>query len=127
MEVLSDRVHKRQRIFDYYRQGLSNHEGVAFLEGPLHLNSNRWLSCISFNQIERRVDPHRVMEKMAEKNIEVRRVWKPMHMQPVFTDYPAYISGVSEAIFDTGLCLPSSSSLTEMEQDRVMEELIKNM
>ncbi|MBT8271281.1 MAG: DegT/DnrJ/EryC1/StrS family aminotransferase, partial [Bacteroidia bacterium] len=55
------------------------------------------------------------------KNIECRPLWKPMHQQPVFKDAPKYLNGVSDRLFEKGLCLPSGSNLTEDELDRVVQ------
>ena len=59
----------------------------------------------------------------AEENIETRPLWKPMHQQPIFADSKAYLNGVSDKLFENGLCLPSGSNLTEEEFDRIFESL----
>jgi len=48
-------------------------------------------------------------------------VWKPMHLQPLFKDCCCYGGGVSERLFDQGLCLPSGSNLSTSDLDRVIE------
>ena len=58
-----------------------------------------------------------VLEK---ENIESRPLWKPMHMQPIFSKYPSYVNGVSEDLFQKGLCLPSGSNLTKEDLNRVI-------
>jgi len=58
---------------------------------------------------------------MLEEEIETRPLWKPMHMQPVFEKYPKYLNGVSEKLFETGLCLPSGSNMTDEDRQRVLE------
>lgn len=50
-----------------------------------------------------------------------------MHLQPVFKDYPAYLDGTSEKLFDTGLCLPSGSSLTDEQKERVVNVIIRTL
>jgi len=61
------------------------------------------------------------MNELAQYNIESRPLWKPMHMQPVFAAAASTTNGVSQRLFERGLCLPSSSSLSEDQQDRVIE------
>jgi dTDP-4-amino-4,6-dideoxygalactose transaminase len=53
-------------------------------------------------------------------NIETRPLWKPMHLQPVFSECPAYVNGVSDRLFENGICLPSSSNITDEERDFVV-------
>ncbi|MFO7722538.1 MAG: ABC transporter permease subunit, partial [Bacteroidales bacterium] len=64
-----------------------------------------------------------IMNKLAEDNIESRHIWKPMHLQPVFASSPAYINGISEKIFNQGLCLPSGSNMTEEDLERIERAL----
>ena len=55
--------------------------------------------------------------------IEVRHIWKPMHRQPVYTDSPAYVNGVSEGLFKTGLCLPSGPLVTDDDVDFIIDAI----
>lgn len=59
-----------------------------------------------------------------QAGVEVRPVWKPMHKQPVYKDAPAYVNGVSEAIFKVGLCLPAGPYVTD-EDVRYIVDTIK--
>jgi dTDP-4-amino-4,6-dideoxygalactose transaminase len=56
---------------------------------------------------------------LAEENIESRPLWKPMHLQPVFSGFPYYGKDIAETLFNNGLCLPSGSNLTEEDRDRI--------
>jgi dTDP-4-amino-4,6-dideoxygalactose transaminase len=67
-----------------------------------------------------REDIHRALEK---DNIETRPLWKPMHLQPIFKNCPSYKNGVSERLFNFGLCLPSGSNMTEQELERVLLQI----
>jgi dTDP-4-amino-4,6-dideoxygalactose transaminase len=58
---------------------------------------------------------------MEAENIETRPLWKPMHQQPIFSTFKNYINGVSDTLFDNGLCLPSGSNLTEKEFSRIFD------
>ena len=62
---------------------------------------------------------------LSERKIEARPVWKPMHKQPVYADCPAYVNGVSEAVFKTGMCLPAGPMVSDEDINYIVEQ-IKN-
>ncbi len=62
---------------------------------------------------------------LLEDDIESRPLWKPMHMQPVFKDCLHFTNGVSESLFENGLCLPSGSNLSQNDLDRILDIIIK--
>ena len=64
---------------------------------------------------------------LAKENIESRPLWKPMHLQPVFKDFPSYCNNVSEYLFQNGLCLPSGSNMSESDFNRILINLKKNL
>ena len=70
------------------------------------------------------VHGYHIQEK---QNIETRPLWKPMHLQPVFKDYPSYTNGVSEKLFNSGLCLPSGSNLSNQDLNRVLSAIYIRM
>ncbi len=117
MTVIGDRVAKRRSNYEFYHSNLKNIEGITFLNEPEHYFSNRWLSCILTKSENAREDIRLLLEK---ENIESRPLWKPMHLQPVFKDAPAYLNGVSDDLFKKGLCLPSGSNLTDTELNKVI-------
>ena len=57
---------------------------------------------------------------LAAQGIETRPLWKPMHRQPVFAGFPAYVNGVAEDLFHRGICLPSGPYVTDRDADRVI-------
>jgi dTDP-4-amino-4,6-dideoxygalactose transaminase len=122
MEVLPLRVQQRRNNYQYYRKALAAIEGITFLEEPgKNYYSNHWLTAIlvkndSFNREDLRLC-------LNENNIDCRPLWKPMHMQPVFADAPYYGEGISERLFDVGLCLPSGSNLTPADLDRIVSSI----
>ncbi|WMV76103.1 DegT/DnrJ/EryC1/StrS family aminotransferase [Geobacillus thermodenitrificans] len=129
LEVLDERVKARRAIFDRYVQALGDIEGVHFmpeLEGTM---SNRWLTTLTIDQQTLGVTPIDIINALAEENIEARPVWKPLHLQPVFdgvTYYPHQEGwSVSDELFANGICLPSGSSMTVEEQNRVIDVFIK--
>ncbi|TBH71745.1 DegT/DnrJ/EryC1/StrS family aminotransferase [Aquirufa antheringensis] len=128
LEVLSDRVKARRNNFERYKKYFSKHNyagfTIKFQEAPSGYYSNRWLTCIlvdpAFNNgLTREV----IRLSLEEENIESRPLWKPMHQQPIFANSKAYLNGVSDRLFEDGLCLPSGSNLTDEEFDRIFESL----
>jgi dTDP-4-amino-4,6-dideoxygalactose transaminase len=119
MEVLDSHVQNRRNNFEYYKNALKGYPGISFLEEPSGFFSNRWLSCII-------VDPNigisreTIRHALDAENIESRPLWKPMHLQPVFSQCPYYGDGISENLFNYGLCLPSGSNLEEYNLERVV-------
>ena len=126
MEVLSERVRARRENFEFYKKHLSGIKGISFIEepGPDYF-SNRWLTNILIDPEVAGTSREQVRIRLEEDNIETRPLWKPMHLQPVFSSHPAFVNGTSEALFENGLCLPSGSNMTDDDRMRVMEVLNK--
>lgn len=122
MEVLDAHVNLRIANFNFYKNALKNIEGISVLNTPKNSTSNRWLTCILTPSQQIR---EAIRLALKNENIESRPLWKPMHLQPVFKNYPAYTNGVSETLFKIGLCLPSGSNLTNTDKNRVVT-VIKN-
>ena len=124
MEVLPERISRRREIFETYKKELGFIEGITFLSEPKGFYSNRWLTTILFNEHYFAADENEAIRLHLEKhNIESRPLWKPLHQQPVFAKNKAYINGVSDILFATGLCLPSGSNLTDEVVTKVIEEI----
>jgi len=121
LQVIEERVAKRRSNFDYYYTKLKHVPGIIFLPEKHPAFSNRWLTTIL-------IDPNRsggitcehIKQHLAEDNIETRPLWKPMHLQPVFEACPSYLNGVSEKLFNFGLCLPSGSNMSEQDLERIL-------
>jgi len=125
LEVLDDRVRQRQRVAERYREALAYIPGVAMqAEAPWGMHT-RWLSVIHLDSEVHGVRPADVVRALETNNVETRPVWRPMHTQPLLRHAKAIGGAVSERHFARGLCLPSSSSLTESDQDLVIELLRK--
>lgn len=120
MEVLGDRVISRKKNFDYYQNALIDLPFISFLPEPKNVSSNRWLTTIQVNTKLTHATPETIRLALEAVNIEARPLWKPLHLQPVFNAYPAFISGVSAQLFELGLCLPSGSALSESQLDRIV-------
>jgi dTDP-4-amino-4,6-dideoxygalactose transaminase len=119
MEVLAERVEQRRANFTYYYQNLNSIQAVSFLTEPKFAYSNRWLTTIIIDR-QKGVKSDDVRIALDKDNIECRPLWKPMHLQPVFKNYPSYLNGVSESLFNNGLCLPSGSNLSKDDLNRVI-------
>ena len=116
LKVLYQRIAKKKYIFDFYKRELSGLDGISFMPINDWNEPNYWLSVITVAGSIRPID---IMEALENENIESRPVWKPMHMQPVFEDCDFIGSGVSEEIFENGVCLPSDTKMTDKDLDRV--------
>lgn len=124
MEVINDRVKKRRENHNFYKKFFNTIDSVSLLNEPNNnYYSNFWLTTIIINT--KKYDKEELKLAFEENNIEVRHLWKPMHLQPIFKKYPSYTNGVSENLFNKGLCLPSGSNLTEKEKERIKNVLIK--
>jgi dTDP-4-amino-4,6-dideoxygalactose transaminase len=124
LEVLSDRVAARRNNFERYKQYFSKHINagfdIQFQEEPEGYYSNRWLTCILVDpKYNNGLTREEIRLAMEAENIEARPLWKPMHQQPVFSSSKSYLNGVSDKLFENGLCLPSGSNLTGEEFERI--------
>jgi dTDP-4-amino-4,6-dideoxygalactose transaminase len=124
LEVLNDRVDARRSNFQKYKNFFSkyNNSGfnIKFQEEPRGYFSNRWLTCILVDPSKNKgLTREEIRLTMESENIESRPLWKPMHQQPVFSNSKTYLNGVSDKLFENGLCLPSGSNLTEEEFERI--------
>lgn len=121
LEVIEQRVEKRRENFEFYKRNLSSIQGVSFIDVPTDdFYPNRWLTTILVNEKNTGASREQIRLELEKENIESRPLWKPMHLQPVFGGHPAYLNGVSEDLFNQGLCLPSGSNITDEERERVV-------
>lgn len=119
LEVLDLRVKQRRDIFAYYKELLQDLEELEWQEEPeIGFFSNRWLSCLLVKESST-VTASDVRLQLQAANIESRPLWQPMHRQPLFENCATYGGAVSDDLFARGLCLPSGSSLTTADQERV--------
>ena len=123
LKVLDQRVAKKKYIFEFYKRELGELEGVEFMPSNEWNEPNYWLSSMTLSGKVRPID---VMEALEKENIESRPVWKPMHMQPFFEKYDFVGEGVSEKLFENGVCLPSDTKMTDEDLERVCE-IIKGL
>lgn len=107
---------RKRSINERYREALS--ELMVFPEEQEYTVSNRWLTVGLLKGIENPVD---LINHLERYNIESRRVWKPMHLQPLFHQAPVVNNGVSENLFNKGICLPSGTGLSNQDQEKVIK------
>lgn len=122
MEVLDDRVDRRREIFARYEAGLLR-SGITFMQEPKGFRSTRWLTALTIDPTQTGVTREDIRLMLLDHQIESRPLWKPMHMQPLYTDVLYHGTGVDEGLFANGLCLPSSSDMTDDQQDEVIERV----
>ncbi len=129
LEQLEQKIEKKKVIYQKYKEAFNGIDEIGMFPIPLWSQPNYWLTVLLIDE-KSRVSPQQIFEALAEKNIESRPVWKPMHLQPVFTGSPFYShyedgKSVSDHLFRWGVCLPSGTGLTMEEQDKVMDTIKK--
>ncbi|MEA3215683.1 MAG: hypothetical protein QOJ19_1839 [Acidimicrobiia bacterium] len=120
--TLADRIAARRAINARYREHFSGLP-LEFMPVPSWSSPNYWLTCVVFDPSSP-VSRETVRLALEEQDIESRPLWKPMHQQPVFKGSETMLSGVSDALFEFGLCLPSGSSMTVADQERVVAAVL---
>ena len=128
---LEERINRRRAIYQKYRQELESVPGIRFMPQTPKSRSIQWLTAITVDKTETGKSALDIINYMNEQNIECRCVWKPMHLQPYFKQMNAkYFThgegcngSISDKLFNTGICLPSASAMTDEEQEYVMEAL----
>ena len=124
MQHIEEHIQKKHEIYKAYKEAFSDIKEIEM--NPLNKEGidNNWLSCMTISS-DSDVTPTQVMDALEAENIETRPIWKPMHLQPVFEEYD-FIQvedgmGVSEDIFNRGLCLPSDIKNTEEDMERIIK------
>lgn len=123
MEVLSTRIQQRRKNFELYSKLLSEIPGIKFLQESKNNFSNRWLTTITVDQAITGTNCMEIISTLEKENIECRPLWKPLHLQPIFSSFPSFNNGISEALFNSGLCLPSGSSLHPNDLSEICETI----
>jgi dTDP-4-amino-4,6-dideoxygalactose transaminase len=116
---LRNRVSRKREIFHFYQRALGDLPGISFMPIADFGEPNYWLTCILVDPIRFGATREDIRLALEKENVESRPLWKPMHLQPVFKDCEVRGGSVSEGIFRDGLCLPSGSSLTEQDLERI--------
>lgn len=115
MEVIEERVEKKRKIFSWYQTFLEEIDEIVFMPELENSNGTRWLTTL----IIKNGDPLKIIANLQDENIESRPLWKPMHMQPLFSESKAVINGLSEDLFTKGICLPSGTQLKQKDVKKI--------
>ena len=121
MEIIGTRVKEKKHIYDTYKEGFKDIEEIEMM--PIYEEPNFWLSVMTLNR-DSKVSCSDIIEALGKENIEARRLWNPMHLQPVFKGCKFFSSqdevSVSEDLFNRGVCLPSDSKMGDEDLKRVI-------
>ena len=127
LRVLEQRVSQRRRVFERYAEALSDLPQIQWMPEPEGYHSTRWLTCFTLAGPDANRRGQQVMKALERHLIEARPVWKPMHLQPLFKEAPYFShhaqTDIAASLFQSGICLPSGSNLTEEQQSRVIDHL----
>jgi len=121
---LDHKIERRRDVYQNYVNLLADMDGISFLDEPSGFYSNRWLSAILIDKTKTGFSNEELRLALLDQNIESRYLWKPLHTQPSFKDCSYYGNGISEDLFDKGLCLPSSEDLTLHDQERIVNVIL---
>ncbi len=121
MEVLDKHIVLRRLMHDFYLNYFTEIEGVTIFNEPnSDYCSNHWLSAITIDEEKCKGKTREDLRLALDAaNIESRPLWKPMHLQPIFKNYPYYGGFTAEKLFENGLCLPSGSNLSDQDRNRI--------
>lgn len=123
IEDVEARLQRRRAIHKLYADGLADLPAVTVHDNPSpDYNSNFWLSTIEIEPGSG-LTPEEVRLALLDRRIETRALWRPMHMMPVFEGCEYFGGTVDKSLFERGLCLPSGSSLTDSQIERVIDAL----
>jgi dTDP-4-amino-4,6-dideoxygalactose transaminase len=125
MEVLDKHIDLRRQMHDFYVELFSSIEGVNVFSVPNEdYFANYWLSAITIDSTKTGgITVENLRLALEAENIESRPLWKPMHLQPIFENYPYYGRNIAEQLFEKGLCLPSGSNLTDEDRNRIVQSI----
>jgi pyridoxal phosphate-dependent aminotransferase EpsN len=121
---LPEMVRRRRAINAHYRAALGSTPGIEFMPVAPHGEPSCWLTVVTIDPTEFGASSDELCRRLGVENIEARPAWKPMHLQPLYAGYGVRGGAVSERVFRTGLCLPSGSSMTDADVDRVVNALL---
>lgn len=116
LQVLNQRIEKKRYIFEFYKNELNHLDNIELMPINDWNEPNCWLSCML---LKGRTRPLDIILELEKNNIESRHVWKPMHMQPIFSGYDYVGGNVSEELFENGVCLPSDTKMSDDDLRRI--------
>ncbi len=124
MTVLDEHIAHHHHVHALYEKAFEDFDGITLKSNPgKDWNANYWLCTILVNPEVTGIDYEGVRRALDEDNIETRPLWKPMHLQPVYKDNPRYVNGVSERLFNKGLCLPAGPCVTDEDVAFIVDRI----
>jgi len=120
---LDRRILIRKKHFEAYMQSIGKLPGILFMPISSEGSPNYWLSCIILDKTQSKVSRDELISICHDASIEIRPIWKPLHMQKVFQEKQMFGGAVSESLFYNGLCLPSGSNLSDEDREKVISIL----
>ena len=128
MDVLEKHIAHHRKLAALYGALLAEVEGLTVHANPTaDFNSNYWLTTVVIDPQKTGTDAETIRRHLDACQIESRLLWKPMHLQPVFASAPRYVNGVSETLWEQGLCLPSGPFVTDDDAVRIVSEIKKSL
>lgn len=128
MEVLEEHIAHHKHVHQLYQKAFESVDGISLLVNPNHeFDSNFWLSTILIDENKTGVNYETLRVELDKRNIETRPLWKPLHLQPIFSSAPAYVDGTSERLFHQGLCLPSGPCVSDEDVNYIVDSIAEIM
>lgn len=127
LKVLEERVDEKTKIYNTYKEAFKDIKEIKMQPISYGTRPNHWLSVITLDK-NSKVTPTDIIKALEKENIESRRVWKPMNIQPIFEKYDfikVKEKSVAEDLFERGVCLPSDTKMIEKDMQRVIETVKK--
>jgi dTDP-4-amino-4,6-dideoxygalactose transaminase len=121
LQRLDDLIASRRETAAFYRSALGDLPGLEFMPIAGYGSPNWWLTCVLVDAVEFGADRDQILAELGRRNIEARPAWKPMHLQPAYSDCVMRGGAVSADLFRRGVCLPSGSALTDDDRRRVVD------
>lgn len=128
LAVLNDRIARKRHIYEAYVQALSSRDYFTFVPDMSHCMSNRWLTTLLIDEQRAGFTAQELIMHLHLDDIEARRIWKPMHLQPLyerarFFAHDGYVS-IAERLFQSGICLPSGTAMDDEDINRVIQSIM---
>lgn len=123
LKVLDQRIEKKREIYEFYKRELGAINGIDLMPENAWSVPNHWLTCVTLCG---GISPYQLMDALEKENIESRPVWKPLHLQPYFSGCSYIGNGLSERLFENGVCLPSDTKMAAEELSKVTD-IIKGL
>ena len=122
MTILEEHIAHHKHVHAKYSELFADIDGISLHSNPTDKSdSNYWLCNITIDESKTGFDYEQLRQYLDKNDIESRPLWKPMHLQPVFKDCPAYVNGVSERLFNCGLCLPAGPWVTDDDLEKIAD------